>query len=110
MDNPSSILWQPPADRIANCALTRFAQLVRLHHGAPPATGDATQDYLRLHAWSVRERATFWSALWDHAAVLGERGRRVLGMASACPGARWFEDAHLNYAENLLVGTTQKSR
>ncbi len=78
MDNPSSILWQPPADRIANCELTRFAQVARPHHCAPRATGDVTRDYLQLHEWSVRERATFWSAMWDHAAVLGERGRRVL--------------------------------
>ncbi|MEJ0098539.1 MAG: acetoacetate--CoA ligase [Pseudomonadota bacterium] len=104
MDSPTSILWQPPPDRIARCELTRFAQMARLHHGAPAATGDATQDYLQLHAWSVRERATFWSAMWDHASVLGERGRRVLRDGDRMPGARWFEDAHLNYAENLLIG------
>jgi acetoacetyl-CoA synthetase len=52
----------------------------------------------------VRERATFWSALWDHAGVIGERGTQALAHGDRMPGARWFEDSRLNYAENLLAG------
>ncbi len=106
MDNPSSILWQPPADRIAACELTRFARHARARHAAPPAAEDPIQDYLQLHAWSVRERAAFWSTLWEYAEVLGEHGERVLTDGDRMPGAHWFEDARLNYAENLLVGNS----
>jgi acetoacetyl-CoA synthetase len=34
--------------------------------------------------------------------VRGERGERVLLNADRMPGARWFPDARLNFAENLL--------
>jgi acetoacetyl-CoA synthetase len=104
MERPSAILWQPPAERIAACGLTRFAQFARARHGAPPAAADPEVAYRELHAWSVRERATFWSALWERAGVIGEQGQQVLADAGRMPGAHWFPDARLNYAENLLAG------
>jgi acetoacetyl-CoA synthetase len=104
MDKPSSILWQPPSDRIAASQLTRFARLVRERFGAPPAASDPEQSWQQLHAWSTRERAAFWSALWDHAGVIGDRGQQVLVNGERMPGARWFEDTQLNFAENLLAG------
>ena len=44
----------------------------------------------------------FWRALWDYCQVVGEPGDRVLADADRMPGAKWFPDARLNYAENLL--------
>jgi len=104
MDKPSATLWQPPAERIAASELTRFARLARQRHGAPPAASGPEASWQALHAWSVRERAAFWSALWDHAGVIGERGAQVLSDGDRMPGARWFEDGRLNFAENLLAG------
>jgi acetoacetyl-CoA synthetase len=58
--------------------------------------------YRDLHAWSVDDRAGFWSLLWDFAGVIGEKGERVLIDGDRMPGARFFPDARLNFAENLL--------
>ena len=89
--------WSPsPAQRSA-CQLERFREW------AEQRCETAFPDYAALHAWSVRDRATFWSLLWEFAEVRGERGeRRVGGDPDAMPGARWFPDARLNFAENLL--------
>jgi len=67
-----------------------------------PFAGQALADSRALHAWSIAERGAFWSALWDWCGVLGERGERALVDGDRMPGARWFPDARLNFAENLL--------
>lgn len=104
MPSPNAPLWQPSAERIAACALTRFAHFVRQRHGAPAAVADPSASWRALHAWSVHERAVFWGALWEFAGITGERNGPVLSDGDRMPGARWFAGARLNYAENLLAG------
>ena len=48
-------------------------------------------------------KEAFWRALWDYAGVVGTRGERTLVDGDRMPGARWFPDARLNFAENLLT-------
>ncbi len=86
-------LWQPSADQIARANLTRFARFAGLDN----------QDYWALHRWSVREPAAFWSALWEFCGVVGERGARDGIALDTMPGAQFFPDAQLNFAENFLA-------
>ena len=85
-------LWTPSRDRVDKATITDFARL----HGFPPA------DYHPLWRWSIDRRDTFWRALWDYAQVIGEPGDRILQDGDRMPGARWFPDASLNFAQNLL--------
>ncbi len=55
-----------------------------------------------MHRWSIEHPAAFWSLLWDFCEVQGEKGARVLVDGDRMPGAQWFPDARLNYAQNLL--------
>ncbi|MCG8467265.1 MAG: acetoacetate--CoA ligase [Gemmatimonadetes bacterium] len=55
-----------------------------------------------LWRWSVRDLDAFWSALWDFFDIIGDKGERIVVEPDLLPGARWFPDARLNYAENLL--------
>ena len=48
------------------------------------------------------DREDFWSLLWDFCGVVGEKGERVLVDGDRMPGASFFPDAKLNFAENLL--------
>jgi acetoacetyl-CoA synthetase len=66
-------------------------------------------DYAALWRWSTEEGEAFWRALWDFAGVVGERGERTLVNRNEMPGARWFPDARLNFAENL-IGRAQGRR
>ena len=85
-------LWQPGAERIAEANLTRFAEPLGF---APP-------DYAALHRWSVANREQFWRAVWDFCGVVGEPGEVALVDGERFPGSRWFPEAWLNFAENLL--------
>ena len=85
-------LWTPSRTRVDKAAITDFARM----HGFAPS------NYHALWRWSVDRRDTFWRALWDYAGVIGEPGDRILVDGDRMPGARWFPDASLNYAQNLL--------
>lgn len=62
-------------------------------------------DSQALHRWSVTEPDAFWDLMWDLCAVVGDRGTGpAVERGSDLRGDRYFPDAHLNYAENLLAG------
>ncbi len=90
-------LWQPTRERIAQANITEFTRQVA------DATGRSFPSYHALWRWSNDEREAFWRAVWDFAGVVGERGERTLVDGHKMPGARWFPDARLNFAENLLA-------
>jgi acetoacetyl-CoA synthetase len=90
-------IWTPSLLRIADANLTRFMAFVAVR-------GVDCRDYDALYRWSIADPAAFWQAIWDFCAVVGERGRGpVLAHGDRMPGARWFPDAKINFAENLLA-------
>jgi len=89
-------LWQPGAERIAQSNLSAFMQAARRQWGR------ALDDYAGLHRWSVEYPEEFWVSVWDFARVEGKRGATVLLDGDKMPGAQWFPEARLNFAENLL--------
>ena len=93
----SEPLWTPSTERVENANLTRFIAEVNARHGL------SLSGYGDLWAWSVEHMEDFWRDFWDFADIKAEtRGERVLVDADKMPGARFFPDAKLNYAENLL--------
>ena len=93
----SEPLWQPSENRVADANLTRFIAAVA------DDWGFRAEDFDALHRWSVAEKEKFWQSVWSFTGVIAEtRGSIVLTNGAAMPGARWFPEARLNFAENLL--------
>jgi acetoacetyl-CoA synthetase len=89
-------LWSPdPEDAAATPMAAFMAQCGALR-------GQPFDDYDALHAWSIEHREAFWSAVWDQCGVVGEKGREILRDGHRMPGARFFPEARLSFAENLL--------
>jgi acetoacetyl-CoA synthetase len=95
-------LWRPSCERIAQANLTAFAARVAARHGV------ALPDYSALYAWSIDHSEAFWRELWSYGNVIGDPGARTLIDGDRMPGARFFPDARLNYAENLLAGRAER--
>jgi len=95
----STPLWTPSHDRIEDAAITAF--MAR----ASAISGQALGSYADLHRWSVEDRGAFWSLIWDFCGVIGDKGGRLLVDGDRMPGASFFPDAALNFAENLLRTT-----
>jgi acetoacetyl-CoA synthetase len=89
-------LWEPSAERAAAARITAFRRDVERRFAV------ALPDYAALHVWSVKEPERFWSAVWELCGVIGEPGGVVLEGAGRMPGARFFPEARLSFAENLL--------
>ena len=90
-------LWNPSDERIARSNLTAFRTWVE-QHGGPSLAG-----YAELHDWSIHHAPDFWRALWGFGCVRAERqGDEVVRHFDRMPGAQWFPEARLNFAENLL--------
>jgi len=90
-------LWRPSAAAVEAANMTAFMRLVHSRHCANVG------DYAALHQWSIDHLEEFWSTLWDYAGIVAEtRGETALAHADRMPGARFFPDARLNFAENLL--------
>ncbi|TFH85477.1 acetoacetate--CoA ligase [Billgrantia azerbaijanica] len=88
-------LWQPSPQR------REATQLAALMRELEAETGTPFTDYADLHAWSLSHPEAFWARVWQ-LGVIGEPGQRVLKHPTAMPGARWFPEARLNFAANLL--------
>jgi acetoacetyl-CoA synthetase len=89
-------LWTPDRERAAAAQVNTFMQRVNARYGT------ALKSYRDLHAWSVASRAEFWDEIWDYCDVVGEKGERKLIDGDRMPGAKFFPDGKLNFAENLL--------
>jgi acetoacetyl-CoA synthetase len=95
------ILWRPSPARVTTARVTQFAR-------AASALGCAGESQADLWRWSVERPADFWRLVWSECGVVGDGpGADVLLDAHQMPGARWFPQARLNYAENLLSGPDQ---
>lgn len=91
-------LWTPSRASIEASPIYHFMQACNRNFGL------SLSSYADLHAWSVAERESFWTAIWDFCDVRGDRGARALVDGDAMLDARFFPDATLNFAENLLSG------
>ncbi|MBK8209474.1 MAG: acetoacetate--CoA ligase [Rhodospirillales bacterium] len=91
------VLWRPSAEQVKTTQLWAFLRWAGDRRGRPFVS------YGELCQWSIDRREDFWAAIWDFCGVIGSRGERVL-VDDAMPGARWFPEARLNFAENLLRG------
>ncbi|MCK0715923.1 acetoacetate--CoA ligase [Chromohalobacter sarecensis] len=90
-------LWEPSTTAIQSTQMYALMQRIDREHGT------SLTDYEALHAWSVEHLDAFWELLWDEFDIIAERrGDDVLVRPDAMPGARWFPQARLNYAANML--------
>jgi acetoacetyl-CoA synthetase len=99
--DPKTPLWQPSSAQLAQSQLEAFRQF------AAQKSQQDLPDYEALHAWSIREAGNFWSLFWDWAKI---RASKKEGAGPTMPKGRetplyeqrFFPEARLNFAENLL--------
>ena len=90
-------LWEPSEQRIKDSNMFRFMQSVNQTQGIN------CTDYNELYQWSVENIAAFWAEMWRFAAIKSSKEyQRVIDDPTKMPGAHWFTESMLNFAENLL--------
>lgn len=90
-------LWTPSAKQIDSAQMTEFMKMINRQEGLALST------YAQLYDWSINHHEAFWNRFWDFAEIIAhQKGDTVLAKAEQMPGAQWFPEARLNFAENLL--------
>jgi acetoacetyl-CoA synthetase len=94
---PDQPLWTPTEKRKSSSNLRRFMNELK------GSRDIRLRSYGDILNFSTENPEAFWSKLWDFCGVKAEtQGKRVLVDGDKMPGGRFFPDAKLNYAENLL--------
>ena len=97
-------LWEPSAARIQRSQLSQFLQQLDREQQRQ------FDNYADLHRWSVESPEAFWQSVWDFCDIrASQTSDQVLVDGNQFPGARWFPDARLNFAENLLRNLSDKT-
>ncbi len=87
----SECLWRPSEAAAREARISRFARRVGIEGS-----------YRDLWRWSVEQPEAFWREMWDEGGVIGERGGQTLLTGDHPTRTRFFPQARLNFAENLL--------
>jgi acetoacetyl-CoA synthetase len=90
-------LWTPSEKRAGNSAMHHFMLHVNQLHR------QTFSSYHDLWQWSVDNPAEFWAAFWHYSNLkFSVPYEEVVDDPKKMPGAKWFNGARLNFAENLL--------
>lgn len=109
------LLWKPSQEQINQANITKFINFVNNKFGLD------IDSYDELYDWSIERIPDFWAAVWEFTQIKASGPyKQIVDDLSKFPGAKWFNGAKLNFAENLLryrdgqpafifKGETQKS-
>ena len=93
----SKCLWQPSEERIKSTNMYRFMTRVNERYGT-----EFTQ-YPDLWEWSVNNLEDFWTITWEFIDIKASQTfDKAIDDPAKMPGAKFFVNSKLNFAENLL--------
>ncbi len=91
------MLWKPTAEYSNNSQMNKFLVHIASKYDLPG------NDYFTIHNWSVNHIDKFWGEIWDFCEIVHSTNyTSVVDDPKKMPGAKWFNGARLNFAENLL--------
>ena len=91
-------IWEPSTERIERANMNRFMRFVRESVG-----NEDIRRYAPLYDFSVRSPEKFWPLVWEFCGIRASGDfTPVLVDGDKMPGARWFPQVRLNFAQNLL--------
>ncbi|HEX6654656.1 MAG TPA: acetoacetate--CoA ligase [Candidatus Limnocylindria bacterium] len=90
------VLWSPPADVRSASAIGRYLAWLESQRGL------SFETYDDLWRWSVDDLDAFWGSIWERAGMTSATPPGRVLADRTMPGAQWFPDARLNWAEHVL--------
>ena len=90
------VLWQPTPAQSDATRLAAYQRWLAAERGVQ------LPDYAALWQWSVDDVERFWESIWDFFDVRADGSRQPVLASKAMPGADWYPNARLNYAEHVF--------
>ena len=94
----SQVLWEPTGDSVAASQAGQYMTWLKKTRGLD------FSDYHDLWTWSVQDLSGFWGSVWEYFGFVANGDPSTVLADATMPGAQWFPDVRLNYAENMLRG------
>ena len=99
----NQVMWKPEKKVIQSSQMMEFMNFVNDHFDF------SIEDYADLYTWSINKGSDFWQCFWEYSNIIHhEPFKQVVDDINLMPGAKWFEGATLNFAENLLRHRDEK--
>jgi acetoacetyl-CoA synthetase len=96
MSTDSRLLWTPSALRIQHSRMHDYMRW--LEH----TKALSFHDYHALWQWSVNHLEDFWESIWQYFDIQSSTPYRQVLDSHKMPGAKWFDGARLNFAEQVF--------
>lgn len=91
-----SLLWEPSQERMNQANISTFMNWLKENKGLQ------FKDYQSLWNWSVNEIEDFWKTIWEYFNIQSPNGYTNVLSTHQMPGAKWFENAKVNYIEHIF--------
>ena len=96
----AEILWTPGPEQLQSSRLVQYQRWLAEEKGV------VTHDYAELWRWSVEHLDDFWQSIWSFFDIQADGAREPALGARTMPGAQWFPNAQLNFAEHIFRNRT----
>jgi acetoacetyl-CoA synthetase len=96
------LLWEPSAELVERSRLREFMRWLERERGL------TFSGYGELWRWSVDDLDGFWSAIWEFFDVQADGEPQPVLASQEMPGAEWFPNSSLNYAEHVFRGNADE--
>ncbi|MGC8716070.1 MAG: acetoacetate--CoA ligase [Thermoplasmata archaeon] len=91
------LLWKPSSDLKDSSNIMKYIEFLNNKHKKN------FKNYRDLYNWSIDNIPNFWESVWEFTGIIyTKKFERVIDDIERFPGARWFQGAELNYAQNIL--------
>ena len=91
-----TFLWEPKEDDVRGSNIKSYMEWLKSNKGL------SFEDYNSLWEWSVTEIEDFWQSIWGYLRIKTSKSYTKILSERKMPGANWFIDSELNYAEHVF--------
>jgi len=96
-------LWKINKEKLNKTNLALYSNFIKKKYKV-----SSGNDFNKIWKWSVDNPKIFWKSIWDFTKVKGDLGNTLLKESNIFYKNRFFPDARLNYAKNLLKKNNEK--
>jgi len=90
-------LWKIKKDKLAKTNLALYSNFVKKKFNA-----NIENDFSKLWEWSIKNSEVFWKSIWSFTKIKGKMGNILIKKSNKFYKNKFFPEARLNYAENIL--------
>ncbi len=92
----AELLWTPSDDKVGTSRVADYMSWLAARQGR---TFGCYED---LWQWSTDDLNAFWLSIWDYFDVQADGNATPVLRSEEMPGAEWFPNTRLNYAEHIF--------